>query len=90
VVSLTGSPASPGPQSAPPGQADNAAAAPSSRGLAKTTSRISFVLGATRHGPMIFSRLDANYYQQANQTVGYGVGFQLLEKGSMTRKKWHC
>ena len=48
---------------------------------AKALGKISFVLGATRHGPMIFSRLDACYIQQNQQTLGYGVGFQLMETG---------
>jgi FkbM family methyltransferase len=39
------------------------------------THKLSFILGATEHAPMIFSRLD---YCQVPQGF-YGVGFQLLE-----------
>lgn len=42
-------------------------------------SKMSFVLGSTQHGPMLFSRLD---YRMVDANQGYGVGFQLMEKGS--------
>jgi FkbM family methyltransferase len=38
-----------------------------------------FVLGSTRHGPMIFSRLD---YRMTAPGKGFGVGLQLLEKAA--------
>ena len=41
-------------------------------------SKMSFVLGSTQHGPMLFSRLD---YRMVNATQGYGVGYQLMERG---------
>jgi FkbM family methyltransferase len=43
--------------------------------------KISFVLGATRHGPMIFSRLDTGTVQHEQQRCGFGVGYQLMETG---------
>ena len=44
---------------------------------------ISFVLGSTRHGPMIFSRLD---YNQTENGI-YGVGYTLMNDGSFDDKE---
>jgi FkbM family methyltransferase len=65
--------------STPPSETPAPAAPPPAP--ARDLSKISFVLGATQHGPMIFSRLDANYVQFDNRTSAYGVGFQLMENG---------
>ena len=40
--------------------------------------KVVFVLASTRHGPMIFSRLD---YRMVAPNKGFGLGFQLLEQG---------
>lgn len=40
--------------------------------------KVVFVLASTRHGPMIFSRLD---YRMVKPNKGYGLGYQLLEDG---------
>lgn len=41
--------------------------------------KVVFILASTRHGPMIFSRLD---YRMVAPNRGFGLGFQLLEKGA--------
>jgi len=40
--------------------------------------KVVFILASTRHGPMIFSRLD---YRMLAPNRGIGLGYQLLEKG---------
>ena len=41
--------------------------------------KIVFILASTRHGPMIFSRLD---YRMVAPNKGFGLGLQLLEQGA--------
>ncbi|MBR1153732.1 FkbM family methyltransferase [Bradyrhizobium sp. JYMT SZCCT0428] len=40
--------------------------------------KIAFILASTDHGTFIINRLD---YHMLDQTSGYGVGFEILEKG---------
>jgi len=41
--------------------------------------KLAFVLASTNHGTMIVNRLD---YRMVGQDTGFGVGFQLLERGA--------
>ena len=47
--------------------------------MSDTQRKLAFVLAASDHGTMIVSRLD---YRMVSPTQGFGVGFQILERGA--------
>jgi FkbM family methyltransferase len=49
------------------------------RGISTSMRKLAFVLAASDHGSMIVSRLD---YCMTSQTSGFGVGYQVLERGA--------